>query len=32
MLNKIKDGGVKPSEEDKEKVKKDWESMNLYHR
>ena len=30
MLNKIKDDGGKPTDEDKEKVKKDWESLNLF--
>ena len=30
ILNKIKDAGGKPTDEDKEKVKKDWESLNLF--
>ena len=32
MLQKIKDDGRKPTDEDKEKVKKDWESLNLFQR
>ena len=32
MFNKIKEKGDKPSDEEKEKVKKDWESMNLFQR
>ena len=32
MFNKIKETGNKPTDEDKEKVKKDWESLNLYQR
>ena len=32
MLNKIKGEGGKPTDEDKEKVKKDWESLNLFQR
>jgi len=30
MLNKIKGEGGKPTDEEKEKVKKDWESLNLF--
>jgi hypothetical protein len=32
MFNKIKEAGGKPSDEEKEKVKKDWESLNLFQR
>ena len=30
MQNKIKEGGRKPTDEDKKKIKEDWNSLNLF--
>ena len=32
MQNKIKEGGREPTDEDKKKIKKDWDSLNLFER
>ena len=32
MLQKIKDDGRKPTNEDKEKIRKDWDLINLFQR